>query len=342
MRGLARQRPAGHDRGRVEAAAQEGGDRHVAHEVGAHRLVEPLENLRFQIVGTAFARRWKIPVLSRRKPARPVPGGRVSGLELADVAERGPRRGDVPELQVHVQRLPVQDPLGWQGLVEGLQLGRKRDAPGPFRDVERLDAKPVAREEQRLGRRVPDGEREHAAEQLDTARTVLLIEVQNRLGIALRRECVSAPQQLAPQVAVIVDLAVEDDDLGPIFVENRLAPAGQVDDAEPPHAQSHGAVHIDTLVVRPSVPDRFAHLPHEERRDRAVPVRVDESYDAAHTSARWSKSRAMRDSETVSPGAAAHRIAGAWVLHRCDNLGTSRTHAAAQSSGTKVVGASRL
>jgi len=87
--------------------------------------------------------------------------------------------------------------------------------------------------------------------------------MQNRLGIALRRECVSAPQQLAPQLAVIVDLAVEDDDLGPIFVENRLAPAGQVDDAEPPHAQSHGAVHIDALVVRPSVPDGFAHLPHE-------------------------------------------------------------------------------
>src|SRR3989454_7695838 len=40
----------------------------------------------------------------------------------------------------------------------------------------------------------------------------------------------------------VVDLAVEDDDLRPVFVEDRLSPARQVDDAEPTHPEADGAL----------------------------------------------------------------------------------------------------
>ena len=51
-----------------------------------------------------------------------------------------------------------------------LQLGAEEQrAVGEQRVVQRLDAKPVAREEQRRAVAVPQREREHAAEALDAA-----------------------------------------------------------------------------------------------------------------------------------------------------------------------------
>jgi hypothetical protein len=44
--------------------------------------------------------------------------------------------------------------------------------------------------------------------------------------------------ELAPQVAVVVDLAVEDDPDGAILVADRLLAVVEIDDAQPPHAEA--------------------------------------------------------------------------------------------------------
>src|SRR6266566_4116051 len=68
-------------------------------------------------------------------------------------------------------------------------------------------------------------------------------------------------------IAVVVDLAVEDDDLRLVFVEDRLSSARQIDDAEPSHPEADVAVHVGALVVRPPMTNRLAHPPNHGRRN---------------------------------------------------------------------------
>ena len=93
-----------------------------------------------------------------------------------------------------------------------LQLGaEKKRAVRERRVVERLDAEPVAREEERLPVAVPEREREHAAEALDAALAPRLPRMHDHLGVALRAEGVAEPRELGNERLVVVDLAVEDD-----------------------------------------------------------------------------------------------------------------------------------
>ena len=80
-----------------------------------------------------------------------------------------------------------------------------------MRPVERLDAQAIAREQQPPARRVPDREREHAAQVLDAGVAPLLVGVDDRLGVGARAVAVAGGFELGPDVGVVVDLAVEDD-----------------------------------------------------------------------------------------------------------------------------------
>src|SRR5213592_3658895 len=106
--------------------------------------------------------------------------------------------------------------------------------------------------------------------------------MQDDLGVALSGEHVSLRDQPTPQLAVVVDLAVEDDDLRPVFVEDRLSPARQIDDAEPSHPEADGALHIDALVVRPAMANRGAHPPHRGGGGGPGGVCVYDSDDTTH------------------------------------------------------------
>src|SRR5204862_3906551 len=78
-----------------------------------------------------------------------------------------------------------------------------------------------------------------------------------------------------PEFAIVVDLAVEDDDDAAVFVVDRLPSAGQVDDAQPARAEPDVAVEIHALVVRPAVPDARQHAAEHFSADRlAGAVRV--------------------------------------------------------------------
>ena len=57
---------------------------------------------------------------------------------------------------------------------------------------QRLLADAVARQQQLLAAPVPEREREHAVQVLDAGGAVLLVEVRDHLGVALRREVVPA------------------------------------------------------------------------------------------------------------------------------------------------------
>ena len=154
--------------------------------------------------------------------------------------------------------------------------------------MQRFDADAVAGEKQRPGPGVPDREAEHAAQARDGGGSPLLVGVHDRFRVGGGIETVPGGFELAPELTVVVDLAVEDDPDGAVFVVNRLVPSRQIDDAQTPHSQRHAVGRINSLIVRAAVPDDVTHLMRKRmrciRRQRiAGRSRFDEPGDAAHT-----------------------------------------------------------
>jgi hypothetical protein len=89
-------------------------------------------------------------------------------------------------------------------------------------DEERLDAEPVARQEQRPAPRIPQGKGEHPLEFAHQVLAVLLVEVHDHLGVRMRAELVAACLQARAQRLEVVDLAVEHHRHRAVLVVDRL------------------------------------------------------------------------------------------------------------------------
>ncbi len=148
--------------------------------------------------------------------------------------------------------------------------------------VQRLDAQPVARDEERFRVAIPDGKGEHAAQMLHTVGAVLLEEVNDGLGIAVRAVVVAALDELFAQGKMVINFAVEHDPERAVFVRNRLMSTRNVDNAEPPHADSDPAVRIKTFVVGPAMADYAAHFAQSSSVRPRVPSEFKNPSDAAH------------------------------------------------------------
>src|SRR5204863_2371015 len=118
------------------------------------------------------------------------------------------------------------------GLQKALDFRSEHERPGRLHVVERLNPKAVAGEQQLTTARVPDGEREHASEALHALSAHLFVEVDNHLGVAPGREGVAPRLELPPNLAEVVDLAVEHDRDGRVFVAERLMSARKIDNRE--------------------------------------------------------------------------------------------------------------
>src|SRR5207247_10194993 len=84
--------------------------------------------------------------------------------------------------------------------------------------VERLDAEPVARQQQPPALPVPQRKRKHPLEPLDAALPFLLVQMQERLGVAAPPTAVTALPQLGPQARRLVLFAFVADALVAVLV----------------------------------------------------------------------------------------------------------------------------
>ena len=71
--------------------------------------------------------------------------------------------------------------------------------------------------------------------------------------------------QLRPELAEVVELAVEDGDDVAGLVRDRLAAGGEVDHLEPAVSEHATAERVDRTLVRPAMDERGVH-PLDERR----------------------------------------------------------------------------
>ena len=87
--------------------------------------------------------------------------------------------------------------------------------------------------------------------------------------------------KLVPELAIVVDLAVEHDPHGPVFVRHGLLTAGQVDDAQTAHAERDAVAEIDAFLVRATMDHDAAHVSNLVLEDGPT-VPPHDSGDTAH------------------------------------------------------------
>ncbi len=111
---------------------------------------------------------------------------------------------------------------------------------------------------------------------------MLLVEMDEDLGVRVRRETVAAALQLTAQLAVVVDLAVLDDGDAAVLVGDRLVAVLEVDDRESPHRQRNPALVEETIAVRSAMVEPRVHRPDRLDVGNRTPLSRGHSADAAH------------------------------------------------------------
>ena len=186
----------------------------------------------------------------------------MPGVELPDAAKDRPRGRNVEVGQVVVQgeRIDLAGHAGGRQDALDLRGEGERGAVPPV--IERLDAHPIARQEELLLRRVPDREREHSTQVAHAVLAVFLVGMKDGLCIAMGLKNMSALFQVFGERPEVVDLSVEDDRLGAVLVEDGLRATGHVDDAESSVAQPDGAVQVHGTVIRTPMGEHGGHPLH--------------------------------------------------------------------------------
>ena len=275
-----------HHRAGVDAAGEEGAQRHLGDQAQLHRFAQPVHEFGAGILQAARVaeREVDVPVFLGFTDRLAAPDGEhVRRRQLLRLAEDRARLGHVAEGEVLFHRERVD--VAFQAAVgqERLELGAEEQrAVVEQRVVQRLDAQPVPRHEQRLLVAVPQREGEHAAKALHAGFAPLLPGVDDDLGVALGVEAVAGGLQFGNQFLVVVDLAVEDHDHRAVLVEQRLLAGGDVDDAQPPVAEAQPGLDVQAAFVGAAVGLRVVHALEHGVPHRALAAGVELAGDAAH------------------------------------------------------------
>src|SRR5262249_30281254 len=125
-------------------------------------------------------------------------------------------------------------------------------------------------------------------------------------------EGVPCALELAPQLTVVVDLAVMDDVERSVLVRDRLVAGLEVDDGETPRGQGRGAVGELAGAVPAPMDERGAHRGEALGIDGAA--RGHDSAEPAHAQEcrdRVGSTRALHDARPAAPAGAPRRARGA-------------------------------
>jgi hypothetical protein len=298
-RRIARLRHVGDDRRRIDAAREERAQGHLADEAHPDRFgqerIQFLDVPRF-IVRVAVTGEFQIPVL--RHPHRVAIGDEhVPRRQLLDVPVDRVGAGHVEEGEIGVDRFRRPRPIDRRIFEERLDLRAEHEpAAAQLRVVDRLDADAIACEQQALPARIPDREREHAAEAFDAGIAPLLVPVDDHLGVGMGAEPVARALQLRAQVREVVDLAVERHPDAAVLVRQRLLTRGDVDDAQPAMREADALAHVVPVGVGAPVRDGVRHRRQQLTIDRRLCRGREFSSETTH------REPGLRDYEVASSG----------------------------------------
>ena len=180
-----------------------------------------------------------------------LPDEQAAGRQLRDAREGGPRRARAPEREHVVDAGEVGSGGHLPGGEQRLGLRAEHEAAVVEQGVvQRAHAEAVAHERQPPSSGLPPGERELAVEPVERGEALALEQAQDDLGVAGRRERLAAPRELGPQLGVVVDLAVVDEDAASRGGLERLPAAREVEDREPCRDEAGARVEGEPEAVR--------------------------------------------------------------------------------------------
>ena len=326
----------GDDQARIDPAREEGTDRYIGDHPGGHRirerLLQPVGHL---LVGSGDGIGPRLfdgvpgrPVGPGRRqvagPVRSVEGDELTGKELdrAPVDGVGSRDAVVPEIQG--DRVAVDPGVELRQRAERLQLrGEGQLSAGPS-VVEGLFAEAVPGQVQPAVSPVPQSEGEHPLAGLERRfEPPGLDGAQQDLGIRSAPEGETFAHQALTELAVVVDLAVEDEDPPPVTRHHGLGALGaELHHGQSTVAQGHAMIRIGPDPVGVGSPvdqcSRHGHdavgqpLPvgptgrFEDAGDPAhgaqAPARRDGPVPRGRTSTRPTRSNMARSSAVTATG----------------------------------------
>ena len=275
------------DDGGIKPPAQIGPHRHVRPQPEPHRVAQELPQLFGGLLEPEAPARLGSP--QRDAPVRAGPGvglalphqHEVAGRKLPYPLEDRPPRQGGPEDEDLGKSLQIQLPWAVHG-EDRLDLrGEQQPAAGKG-VIEGADADPVPGQEELLLADVPDRQGELAVDPVQAAGAVLLVEMQQHLGVGLGGEAVSLADQLLLELDVVEGLAVIDDPEAAVLVADRLGPAVDADNAQAQMPQGDVAVQVHPRLIRTPVVQGGDHQGDRVHTGRLTSCDVDYSGNSAH------------------------------------------------------------
>ena len=116
----------------------------------------------------------------------------------------------------------------------------------------------------------------------DQGGPVLLVEVDQDLGIAPGPEPVSPGFEVPAQLPVVIDLAIEDDLDRAVLVADRLVASLEINDREAAMDQADAGLRPESLRIRAAMGDGVPQALQQPDIDRTTDIGVDNASDSAH------------------------------------------------------------
>src|SRR4051812_32052602 len=146
----------------------------------------------------------------------------------------GPRPRHGGERENMVNAAPIGSRRHHTGSEQSLDLRRKKKPIALPRPKQRRNAEAVAAEMELMFRLIPQRDRKLSAQFFPHLLAMVLKQMRNDLGIAVRNQAVATPAQFDSSLDVIEKLAVEHNRDGAVFIADRLLAISQTDNAQPP------------------------------------------------------------------------------------------------------------
>ena len=163
---------------------------------------------------------------------------------------------------------------------QGGEFGSKGERALAEKPIEGLFAEAIAAEKEAAFFHIPDGKGPHAIEFLHEGIAEFPVTVQEHLGVrVVGLKHAAAGLEFGPEFEVVVDLAVEDDDLLAVRRRHGLGSAGEIDDGKAAMAEMDTVFCIGKkpLRIRPAMSQARGHA-----LQVGPPALADKSGDAAH------------------------------------------------------------
>jgi len=125
--------------------------------------------------------------------------------------------------------------------------------------------------------------------------------VEQHLGIAVGPELTAVGLQSIPELAIVVNLAVEHDLERAVGAAHRLLSGLQIDDGEPPVRQTDARIRPYTRIIRTSMHECVVHGREHISIDGMMPVGEENASDATHGQRDGATLNSRRNMKTFSP-----------------------------------------